>query len=241
MHVITKWQNGLNWNATYFENHDQPRFISRFSNAKNYRKECAKMVAGLLLTLRGTPYIYEGQEIGMTNGDFKNLDEIVDIESHTVDAMMQSLHFPKAFRWSQIRRTSRDNARTPVQWNSGEGAGFTSGTPWLQNNRNYPDVNFEADMASDDGVRSFYKKMIAYRKASAVLREGGFTELYAKGSVYMFEREHNGERLIAAMNFSGKSIPLPVKAEGAVEITNYPDAAAADAPLRAWEYRLIRA
>ena len=177
----------------------------------------------------------------MTNGDFKNLDEIVDIESHTVDAMMQSMHFPKAFRWSQIRRTSRDNARTPMQWNGGEGAGFTSGTPWLQINKNYPAINTESDMAAEDGVRAFYKKMIACRKASAVLGEGSFTELYAKGSVYMFERELNGERLIAAMNFSGKSIALPVKAEGAVEITNYPDEAAADAPLRAWEYRLIRA
>ena len=241
MKCLTKWQTGLHWNACYFENHDQPRSVSRFGDDTKYRVRSAQMLGGLILSLRGTPFLYEGQEIGMTNGDFKNLDEIVDIESHTVDAMMQSMHFPKAFRWSQIRRTSRDNARTPMQWNGGEGAGFTSGTPWLQINKNYTAINTEADMAAEDGVRAFYKKMIACRKASAVLREGSFTELYAKGSVYMFERELNGERLIAAMNFSGKSISLPVKAEGAVEITNYPDEAAADAPLRAWEYRLIRA
>ena len=196
MKCLTKWQTGLDWNATYFENHDQPRCVSRFGDDKAYRVRSAQLFGGLILSLRGTPFIYEGQEIGMTNGDFKNLDEIMDIESHTVDAMMQKLHFPKAFRWNQIRRGSRDNARTPVQWNGGEGAGFTSGTPWLQINRNYTDVNFESDMASEDGVRAFYKRMIACRKASPALLSGSFKELYAKGSVYMFEREEGGDELL---------------------------------------------
>ena len=241
MKCLTRWQMELGWNATYFENHDQPRVVSRFGDDGKYRVRSAQLFGGLILSLRGTPFIYEGQEIGMTNGDFKNLDEIVDIESHTVDAMMQKLHFPKAFRWNQIRRGSRDNARTPVQWNGGEGAGFTTGTPWLQINRNYTDVNFESDMASEDGVRAFYKRMIACRKANPALLSGSFKELYAKGSVYMFEREEGGERLIAAMNFSGKDEKLPVPVSGSAEICNYPGETAADAPLRPWEYRLIRA
>ena len=241
MKCLTRWQMELDWNATYFENHDQPRVVSRFGDDGKYRVRSAQLFGGLILSLRGTPFIYEGQEIGMTNGDFKNLDEIVDIESHTVDAMMQKLHFPKAFRWNQIRRGSRDNARTPVQWNGGEGAGFTTGTPWLQINQNYTDVNFESDMASEDGVRAFYKRMIALRKATPALLSGSFKELYAKGSVYMFEREEGGERLIAAMNFSGRDAKLPVPVSGSAEICNYPGETAADAPLRPWEYRLIRA
>lgn len=241
MKCLTRWQMELDWNATYFENHDQPRVVSRFGDDGKYRVRSAQLFGGLILSLRGTPFIYEGQEIGMTNGDFKNLDEIVDIESHTVDAMMQKLHFPKAFRWSQIRRGSRDNARTPVQWNGGEGAGFTTGTPWLQINQNYTDVNFESDMAAEDGVRAFYKRMIALRKATPALLSGSFKELYAKGSVYMFEREEGGERLIAAMNFSGRDAKLPGPVSGSAEICNYPGETAADAPLRPWEYRLIRA
>ena len=241
MKCLTRWQMELDWNATYFENHDQPRVVSRFGDDGKYRVRSAQLFGGLILSLRGTPFIYEGQEIGMTNGDFKNLDEIVDIESHTVDAMMQKLHFPKAFRWNQIRRGSRDNARTPVQWNGGEGAGFPTGTPWLQINQNYTDVNFESDMASEDGVRAFYKRMIALRKATPALLSGSFKELYAKGSVYMFEREEGGERLIAAMNFSGRDAKLPVPVSGSAEICNYPGETAADAPLRPWEYRLIRA
>ena len=240
MKCLTKWQTGLDWNATYFENHDQPRSVSRFGNDKAYRVRSAQMLGGLILSLRGTPFIYEGQEIGMTNGDFASLDEIMDIESHTVDAMMQSMHLPKAFRWSQIKRTSRDNARTPMQWSAGEGAGFTSGTPWLQINRNHTEINAEADMASEDGVHAFYKKMIALRKATPALLEGSFGELYAKGSVYMFERVSGDERYVAAMNFSGREAKLPVAAGTSVAISNYPEGTQADAPLRPWEFRLSK-
>ena len=239
MKCLTKWQNGLDWNTCYFENHDQPRSVSRFGDDGKYRVRSAQMLGGLILSLRGTPFLYEGQEIGMTNGDFANLDEIMDIESHTVDAMMQKLHIVQPFRWNLIRQTSRDNARTPMQWSGEQGAGFTAGKPWLQINRNYPTVNVEADRASEDGVYAFYKKMIAFRKASAVLLEGGFEELYAKGSVYVFDRSLEGETLTAAFNFSAKERPMPVQAAGSVIMGNYPDGAAADAPLRAWEFRLI--
>ena len=239
MKCLTKWQTGLDWNATYFENHDQPRCVSRFGDEGAYRVRSAQMLGGLILSLRGTPFIYEGQEIGMTNGDFASLDEIMDIESHTVDAMMQSMHLPRAFRWSQIRRTSRDNARTPMQWSAGEGAGFTSGTPWLQINKNHTEINAEADMASEDGVRAFYKKMIALRKATPALLKGSFGELYARGSVYMFERVLGDERYVAAMNFSGREAKLPVASGTSVAISNYPEDTQADAPLRPWEFRLI--
>ena len=240
MKCLTKWQTGMDWNTCYFENHDQPRSVSRFGDDGKYRVRSAQMLGGLILSLRGTPFLYEGQEIGMTNGDFANLDEIMDIESHTVDAMMQSMHLPKAFRWSQIRRTSRDNARTPMQWNAQEGAGFTSGTPWLQINKNHVQVNAEADMASEDGVRAFYKRMIVFRKDSPVLLHGSFAEKHAKGSVYAFEREYEGQKLLALFNFSGREQKLPLAVAGDVVMGNYPEKAAADAPLRAWEYRLVQ-
>ena len=146
MKIITKWQTGLDWNTVYFENHDQPRFISRFADGKGHREEASRMMAGLVMTLRGTPYVFEGQEIGMTNGDFSNLDEIADIESHNVYKMAKSLGIPKGMRWKMIKRTSRDNARTPMQWSADEGAGFTSGKPWLKINGNRVDVNVEKEL-----------------------------------------------------------------------------------------------
>ena len=209
MKTLTKWQNALEWNACYFENHDQPRFISRFPDLGAYREEASRMMAGLLMTLRGTPFVYEGQEIGMTNGDFKNLDEIEDIESHNIYAMAKRLGIPKRIRWKMIQRTSRDNARTPMQWSDGTGAGFTSGTPWLKINGNYPKVNVAAENLREDGVLAFWKKMIAMRKTDRVLVEGDFHVLNEGRSVYIFERVLDGRRLISVSNLSGKTVKLP--------------------------------
>ena len=197
------------------------------------------MLGGLIFSLRGTPIIDEGQEIGMTNGDFKSLGEIRDIESHNVDKMAKGLGIRNPWRWNLIRKTSRDNARTPMQWTGGEGAGFTTGTPWLQINKNHTAVNVETDMASEDSVHAFYKRLIAFRKATDVLRFGNFSERFAKGSVYVFMREYEGKRLAACFNFSRKPCPIPTVFDGSVALCNYPGDTAADAPLRAWEYRLI--
>ena len=132
MRVLTKWQEGLPWNSCYFENHDQPRSVTRFTKGGEYRAIGAKMLLGLLFSLRGTTYVYQGQEIGMTNGAFGSLDEIMDIESHNVDKMAKKLGIINPFRWKMIKATSRDNARTPMQWNGGKNAGFTDGKPWYQ-------------------------------------------------------------------------------------------------------------
>ena len=238
MHVITKWQNGLNWNATYFENHDQPRFISRFSNAKNYRKECAKMVAGLLLTLRGTPYIYEGQEIGMTNGDFANIGEIMDIESHNIYKLAKQLHFPRALRWGMIMRSSRDHARTPMQWDWGENAGFTTGRPWLKVNANHEYINVKRDTADKNGVSAFFKQMIHLRKTRPALLDGSFESLYEGRQVYAFKREHEGKALISVMNMTAKPAKLPEQVMGYTSIVacNYEEESAV---LRPFEFRLL--
>ena len=209
MKTLTKWQTALEWNACYFENHDQPRFISRFEDLGEHRAEASKMMAGLLMTLRGTPFVYEGQEIGMVNGDFKDLSEVEDIESHNIYAMAKRLGIPKKIRWKMIQRTSRDNARTPMQWSAEEGAGFTGGKPWLKINENYKAVNVQAESALDDGVLAFWKQMIALRKSDSTLADGSYSPLYEGAHVYAFARDLGDRRLISVCNMSGKCSKLP--------------------------------
>jgi oligo-1,6-glucosidase len=237
MKILTRWQTELPWNSIYLENHDQPRSVDRFADGGKYRKESAKMLLGMQFTLRGTPYVYEGQEIGMTNGAFNSLDEIVDIESHNVDKMAKSLGIVNPFRWKLIKKTSRDNARTPMQWNGTEGAGFTNGTPWLKLHPNYTKVNVEVDLADEDGIIAFFKRLNAYRKSSKTLVLGSFKELYATSSVYAFLREYDGERLVTVCNFSKKNKSLPKGIFGQTVLSNYKGDSQ---KLRPYEFRLLK-
>lgn len=239
METLTKWQKALPFNACYFENHDQPRFISRFADLGEYRAEASKMMAGLLMTMRGIPFVFEGQEIGMTNGDFASLDDVMDIESHNVFAMAKGLGIPKPIRWRMIQRTSRDNARTPMQWTGGAQAGFSSVKPWLKVNGNYKDVNVEKEMSDENGVLSFWKKMIALRKTDEVLLNGDFTPVLEGKSVYAFEREWQGRRLLSVCNMTGKSVKLPKELYewDNVLISNYNDTE--NTILKPFEFRLM--
>ena len=236
MKILTKWQTGLDWNTCYLENHDQPRSVTRFTEGGEFRKVGSKMLISLNFSLRGTPYFYQGQEIGMTNGAFNNLDEIVDIESHNVDKMAKSLGIFQPFRWNLINKTSRDNARTPMQWNSEAGAGFTSGKPWLKIHPNYTEVNVENDLASKDGIIEYFKRFNAYRKTSDVLKNGAFKEIFAGRTVYAFERELDGQKLVAVCNFSTKSAKMPSSVCGEIVISNYDGESK---KLRPYEFRLI--
>ena len=175
----------------------------------------------------------------MTNGDFASLEEIVDIESHNVDKMAKGLGILNPWRWQLIRKTSRDNARTPMQWSAFPGAGFTTGTPWLQINKNHTTINVEADRADPEGIFAFYQKAIALKKESDVLLYGDFTELYAKGRLYVFAREYEGRKLVAVCSFDKRSRPLPVPVTGKVLLSSCSGQTEADAPLRPWEFRLI--
>ena len=221
MRILTKWQKGIDWNTCYFENHDQPRSVTRFTKGGEYREMGAKMLLGLLFSLRGTTFVYQGQEIGMTNGAFNSLDEIVDIESHNVDKMAKSLGIPNPWRWNLIRKTSRDNARTPMQWDASDGAGFTSGKPWLKINPNYKYVNVSADSQNEEGVSAFFKEINSFKKQSDVLKDGEFRELYIGKSVFAFERVLNGKRIIAVCNFSTKQKRMPISVSGKTIISNY--------------------
>ena len=201
--AIAKWQKALAWNANYLENHDQPRSVSRFGDDSRNWAQSAKLLCTLLLTLRGTPFIYQGQEIGMTNFDFKGMDQIQDVESHNIYQLAKRLHFPSGLRWRMIKASSRDNARTPVQWNDSPNAGFTTGVPWLGINRNYGRINIASQINDPDSVRSFYKTMISLRAGSEVLKYGSFEPVIIKKHLFIYKRELNSENLIIALNFSG--------------------------------------
>ncbi|MBQ4616871.1 MAG: alpha-glucosidase [Clostridia bacterium] len=238
MKCLVKWQSGMDWNACYFENHDQPRFISRFSDAASFRKESSAMMAGLQMTLRGTPYVFEGQEIGMTNFDYTSMDDVRDIESHNIDALAKKLKLPRALRWKMIRRTSRDNARTPMQWTAEEHGGFTKGTPWLKVNGNHKTVNVESDMCDEHGVRAFWKEMIARRKTDPVLIDGAFEAVHLGRRLFVFDRVLGEERHRVLCNLSGKSVTIPKALQGAVPaVSNY--ASPDTRKMQPFEFRLL--
>ncbi len=209
--TLTHWQNNLDWNTLYFENHDQPRSVSRFGNDKEYHSQSAKSLALLLMTLRGTAFLFEGQEIGMTNFDFQDMEPLRDIESKNIWKLTERLHFPKSYRWKMIKTKSRDNARTPMQWNGEKNAGFSSGTPWIDVNSNHKQFNVERQQGDEHSILSFYKKLIAFRNDSPVLIEGAFQELYNNGGVYIFKRTLGEVTLLVMVNLTAKSKKIPAK------------------------------
>ena len=216
---LTKWQNALPWNTVYFENHDQPRSVSRYGNDAEYHDQSAKALATLLLTLRGTPFLYEGEEIGMTNFDFPDMDKVRDVESINIWNMGKRLHLPYGLRWRMIKTKSRDNARTPMQWDDSINGGFSAGTPWLSVNGNYPRINVKQQEDDPWSVLSYYRQLIAFRNGSRVLQEGDFTELYRKNGVYAYRRACDGEALTVVISLAEGERKNP--ASGEVVCSNY--------------------
>jgi oligo-1,6-glucosidase len=217
--TLAKWQKGLEWNANYFENHDQPRSVSRFGDEGQYHDKSAKALATLLLTLRGTPYIYQGQEIGMTNYPFKGLDEIRDIESHNLIKLAKKIHIPEWYRKKMLMRGCRDHARTPMQWSGRAGSGFTEGTPWLNINENHRDINVEVQSDEEDSILAYYKKLIRLRENSKALVEGSINIIEIQRDVFIYSRESNDEKIIIAINMSKKF--HTVQLDGRVLFSNY--------------------
>lgn len=216
---LTKWQNALPWNTVYFENHDQPRSVSRYGNDAEYHDQSAKALATLLLTLRGTPFLYEGEEIGMTNFDFPDMDKVRDVESINIWNMGKRLHLPYGLRWRMIKTKSRDNARTPMQWDDSINGGFSAGTPWLSVNGNYPRINVKRQEDDPGSVLAYYRQLIAFRNGSRVLQEGDFTELYRKNGVYAYRRACDGETLTVVISLAEGERKNP--ASGEVVCSNY--------------------
>lgn len=218
MKVLTKWQNEVYWNANYLENHDQPRSVSRFGDDVNYHKESAKMLATLLFGLKGTPYIYQGQEIGMTNGDFKSMDDFMDIETHTIYKIAKKLRIPKKLRFKMMQKTSRDNARTPMHWTK-EG-GFSKARPWLKQNPNFKEINVLDQENDPDSILHYYRKLIALRKKHKVLRYGEFESLIETKHLYVFKRVNKTHHAHVILNMSKKHQKIKDLCEGQLLITN---------------------
>ncbi|MCS0672480.1 alpha-glucosidase [Cytobacillus firmus] len=204
---LTKWQNELDnvgWNSLYFNNHDQPRSVSRFGNDGEYREKSAKMLATLLHMMKGTPYVYQGEEIGMTNVRFSSIEEYRDIETLNFykEALNDGWTEDKALE--SIYAKGRDNARTPMQWNSSEHGGFSDGTPWIKVNPNYKDINVEKAMKDPDSVFHYYKKLIELRKKNEIIVYGRYNLILDQHpEVYAYTRTLGNQILLVLCNFYG--------------------------------------
>ncbi|MEG0693161.1 MAG: alpha-glucosidase [Oscillospiraceae bacterium] len=219
--TIVKWQNELEWNANYLENHDQPRSVSRFVHEGKFAEVSAKMLATLLLTLKGTPYIFQGQEIGMTNYPFTNIEEINDVESQNINCLAKKMGIPQKLRFKMIQRKSRAHARTPMQWNHSSYAGFSSVAPWIMVNPNYQTINVESQLPLESSLVNYYKKLIHLRKTDDILIYGSFKAVKLNNDLFIFEREYKGKKDTILLNFSKNYIPLKNIIQGRVLLSNY--------------------
>ena len=216
---LTKWQNELEgkaWNSLFWCNHDQPRVVSRFGNdSKEYREVSAKMLATCLHLMQGTPYVYQGEELGMTNVPFASGDEFKDIESiNAYHEYVESGLINKEDMMRYLCYKSRDNARTPMQWNDQKNAGFTTGTPWIKVNPNYVEINAEEEVKRADSVFSYYKKLIALRHQEEVIVYGHYELLLPESEeLYVYTRELNEEKLLVICNFTDKEVSYAVPDE----------------------------
>lgn len=211
--VFNTWQTALHgkgWNSLFWSNHDLPRAVSRYGDDGQHRVASAKALATILHLMQGTPYIYQGEEIGMTNAGFTDIDQYRDLETLNFHRIQTSQGVSEADFMAGARANSRDNARTPMQWSDAENAGFTTGTPWISVNRNYRDINTEKDKKDRGGVFHHYKRLIALRREHAVIRHGTFTlQLADHESLFAYERRLGDVKLAVIANMSGKTVPLP--------------------------------
>ncbi len=228
--ALDKWQRALDWNANYLENHDQPRSVSRFGSP-SYPYESATALATMLLCLRGTPFLFEGQELGMTNFDYASMDDVQDVESRNMFQFMKKLGFGEQRRWRHVQHASRDNARTPMQWDDSPNGGFTAGTPWLKCNQNYKAINVAAEERDPHSVLAFYRRLCALRNGDETLKAGAYRSVCITRSVYAFTRSFKGETRLIAVNLSDK--PHAFQMTGTRLLSNYPDAAEALRPYEA--------
>ena len=205
------WQkslNGVGWNSLYWDNHDQPRFVSRFGNDDSkYRKLSATMLATVLYFQQGTPFIYQGDEIGMTNVAFDSIYSYKDIEAHNMYLKFSNMGLSNDEIMNYIHNKSRDNARTPMQWNSNSFAGFSCVDPWIGLNPNYSKINVENDINSDFSIHDYYKKLIKYRKGNEIVRDGDFKEIGLEDSdIFSYTRTYKGKTLLVLGSFSDKKV-----------------------------------
>ncbi|WP_136689769.1 glycoside hydrolase family 13 protein [Halorhabdus amylolytica] len=249
--IVTDWQTGLAgeaWVAPVLENHDQPRSVSWWGS-EEYRRQSATMLGTFLLTMRGTPFLYQGQELGMTNVEFDSLDELEDpatkqrVENAIADGDIDGFEDARTV----INLESRDHGRTPMQWTDGPSAGFTDGEPWIVVNPNHTEINVESERDDPDSVLRYYRELIDIRHDSDVLVYGDFEFLVAGDEqVFAYVRAHDEERLLVVLNWSSDSCHLDLsehtEREAEYRLGNYGDTGEdlADLDLRPWDARIYR-
>lgn len=218
------------WSALFWNNHDQPRALNRFVDVQHFRNEGATMLAASIHLSRGTPYIYMGEEIGMVDPDYDSMADYVDVESINAYQMLLEQGKTPEEAFAIIQTKSRDNSRTPMQWDDSANAGFTTGTPWLKAGKSYPEINVENEMQGP--IFTFYQKLIALRKELPIIAEGSYRPVYEDSQqVYAFERQLGDERLLVLNNFYPDPITIDILPEyqnGEVLLSNYEEAQTAE-------------
>lgn len=225
--IMAHWQNELyncGWNSLFWDNHDLPRIVSRWGNDREYRVESAKMLAILLHGMQGTPYIYQGEELGMTNVQY-DIEDYKDCEIINMYHERLEKGYSKAEIMKSIYAKGRDNARTPMQWDDSANAGFTTGTPWIKVNDNYDKINAKSQVDDPDSIFSCYKKLVQLRKDYPVFVDGKFTLLLEDDeNIFAYSRKNEENTMLVVCNFFDKEIPMPLakECEGMeVLISNY--------------------
>ena len=229
--IIFDWQVKMAehkaWNAVFWCNHDQPRVVSRFGNVKNYWKESAKMLGTVVHCLRGTPYIYQGEELGMTNPGFTRIEQYKDVESRNHFRILQEKGLSEENAYQILQIHSRDNSRTPMQWDETKNAGFTTGDPWIEVTKNHSYINAKAELEDPDSIFQHYKKLVQLRKDYDIIAYGDIEPLDQKNpSVFAYRRTYQGEEMYVINNFYGKEVTWKADkdlTEFCVLLSNYQD------------------
>jgi len=207
--ILDQWQKGMQsgngWNALFWCNHDQPRIVSRIGNDQKYHKESAKMLATSMHLLRGTPYIYQGEEIGMPNPKFDSIEDYRDVESLNYYKILKENGVPEREILAILKSKSRDNSRTPMQWNDSIHAGFTIGTPWISTGKDYEQINVEKSLVDEDSVFHHYKKLIKLRKEFDIISKGTYDSLLLNHEqIFAYTRKLGNQMLLVVNNFYGE-------------------------------------
>ena len=229
--IFGKWQEelkGTGWNSLCWSNHDQPRAVSRFGDDGTYREASAKMLATCLHMMKGTPYIYQGEEIGMTNAGFQKLEDYRDVESlQAYQELVEEAGVSHGAMMEYLKLKSRDNARTPMQWNEERQAGFTEGSPWIPVIGSYPEINVHKQRSEESSILNYYRRLIALRREKPVIVYGDFHMLLKESeSVFAYERKLDGVKLTVVCNFTTQETPCGLVSETAsILISNYQDRA----------------
>ena len=244
---LTKWQLGLDevaWNSLYFCNHDQPRIVSRLGDdSDEFREVSAKCIATCLHMMQGTPYVYQGEELGMTNTVFKSVDDFRDLESiNAYRELIESGLYTKEDMFPKIAHKSRDNARTPMQWDAGENAGFTTGTPWIALNPNYKKINVADQLKREDSVFHYYQKLIKLRKEYEIIVYGKYELLLPEDeNIYAYVRTLGNQKLLVVCNFSKENHKFDFSGyeNAKVLISNYNRDVREDGTLKPYETAVL--